>query len=324
MTVIDAHMHVVGDHPDTIAFLESKGLHLLNICVAESNDIWRVQEGDPYRKLAQEHPNRYSWCTTFDLPTFEPDYVERVIDALDRDFAAGAVACKVWKNIGMEVRNPEGDLVLVDDPLFEPIFAHRAKIQKPLLMHIAEPLACWQPLTQESPHREYYTNNPEWHMYGRQDMPSHARLIASRDAVLAKHPTLRVIGAHLGSLEYDVAEVARRLERYPNFAVDISARLGDLMYQDGERVREFFDRFADRILFGTDIVARTPHSSLTPSDRAQQIATLEDSYADHFRYFNTDEVLTHRGATTRGIHLSDEVLEKFYRANARQWYALGA
>ena len=324
MTIIDAHTHVAGDHPDTLEFLERKGLHLLNICVAESNESWCDQEGKPYRQLAHAFPERYSWCTTFDLPTFQPDYIERVIERLDRDFAAGAVACKVWKNVGMEVRNPKGDLVLVDDPLFEPIFAHLADIQKPLLMHIAEPLACWLPLTHESPHRAYYLANPEWHMHGRSDMPSHATLIASRDAVLAKHPTLRVVGAHLGSLEHDVDAVAERLERYPNFAVDVSARLGDLMSQDGERVRAFFDTFADRILFGTDIVMRTPHAELPANERARQVATLEEAYSDHFRYFETDEELSHGGVTSRGIHLDDHTLEKFYTSNARTWYQLGA
>jgi len=322
MPIIDAHMHLNGDHPDTLALLEARDLRLLNICVAEHNDTWRTQERDPYHRLAREHPERYAWCTSFDLPTFEPDYVERVIAGLDQDLADGAVACKVWKNIGMEVRTPAGEWLMVDDPLFDPVFDHLARNGVPLLMHIAEPLACWRPLSEAGPHQAYYQRHPEWHMHGRSDVPSHERLMAARDAVLARHPRLRVIGAHLGSLEYDVAEVAQRLERYPNFAVDTSARLGDLMAQDGEAVRAFFLRYPERILFGTDVVLRTAHSTLPAAELARQIAQLEASYDDHARYFETDDVVTHRGVTSRGIHLPDDVLERFYRQNARAWYPL--
>ncbi len=321
--MIDAHMHLNGDHPDTLALLADRDLCLLNICVAEHNDVWREQERTPYRRLAQQHPERYAWCTTFDLPTFETDYVERVIAGLERDFADGAVACKVWKNIGMEVRNPAGAWIMVNDPLFTPIFDYLARVDRPLLMHIAEPLACWRPLSEAGPHQAYYQSNPSWHMHGRGDVPSHEALIAARDDVLARHPRLRVIGAHLGSLEHDVHEVAARLERYPNFAVDTSARLGDLVAQDGEEVRAFFRRYAERILFGTDIVMRTPHTSLSAAERARQIEQLERSYDDHARYFETDQPVTHRGCTSPGIHLPDDVLERFYGANARAWYPLG-
>lgn len=322
MEIIDAHMHVNGDHSDTIDYLKSKNLKLLNICVAHDNTIWGKRKDERYQQLAEKYPERYAWCTTFELPDFEPDYVERVLGELERDFKNGAVACKVWKNIGMEVRKPDGELLLVDDPLFKPIFDFLARSEKPLLMHIAEPLACWRPLSEPSPHQNYYQNNPEWHMYGRTDMPSHEELIASRDNVIEQNPDLRVVGAHLGSLDYDVAEVAKRLEKYPNFAVDISARLGDLMTQDNDTVRAFFSKYQDRILFGTDIVMREPHSSLSPEERAKQIASLDQTYDDHFRYFETDETVTHRGVTTAGVHLDDSVLEKFYRDNAQVWYQI--
>lgn len=321
MKIIDAHAHVVGDHPDTVTFLENKDIKLLNICVAENNDTWRKKEGEPYKQLAQQHPERYAWCTSFDLPTFDDtDYVDKVIEQLEKDFQQGAVACKVWKNIGMEVRKPDGELLLVDDPLFEPLFEYLTRKEKPLLMHIAEPRACWRPISEESPHREYYKNHPEWHMHGRKTMPSHEELIAARDKVVEKHPQLKVIGAHLASLEHDVGEVAKRLDRYPNFAVDISARLGDLLYQDRRVVRDFFIQYQDRILFGTDIVMRQPHSALSEEKRKQLLDDMQRTYSTHFRYFETDEQVSHRGGTSRGIHLPDNLLAKFYAQNARSWF----
>ncbi len=321
-TIIDAHNHVVGDHPDTLELLARHGVKVLNICFAEADGSWRTQMREPYARLSQRYPERYAWCTSFDLPTFEDGYVERVLEGLERDLEAGAVACKIWKNVGLEVRRPDGAMLLVDDALFDPIFAYLTCVEKPLLMHVAEPIACWRPVSEASPHQVYYRDNPEWHMHGRTDVPSHEALIASRDRVVARHPGLRVIGAHLGSLEHDVGAVAERLERYPNLAVDMSARLADLMTQDGDAVRAFFLRYRDRILFGTDVVMRTPHASLGAAERARQLAVLGRTYRDYFDYLETDRVVQHKGVVARGIALPDDVLEQVYRANARAWYGL--
>jgi len=264
VTIIDAHNHVIGDHADSLELLAKHDLQLLNICFAETDGAWRRQMREPYARLSQRYPERYAWCTSFDLPSFEDGYVERVLEGLERDFEAGAVACKVWKNIGMEVRSPDGALLMIDDPLFDPIFAFLTQVGKPLLMHIAEPVACWRPLSEASPHQQYYQSNPQWHMHGRSDVPSHEALIAARDRVVAKHPALRVVAAHLGSLEHDVGAVAERLARHANLAVDMSARLGDMLNHDTEAVRELFLRYPDRILFGIDVVMRTPHAGPPP------------------------------------------------------------
>jgi len=321
MSIIDAHIHYGDDHPDLVAFFDEYNLKLLNICVAHSGESWQTTQAERYRDLSARRPNHFAWCTTFDLPRFDdPDYVESVIQQLDQDFEAGAVACKVWKNIGMEVKTPAGDFFMVDDPLLDPIFEHIARWDRTLLMHIAEPLACWQPLDEQNPHYGYYSRNPEWHMYTRPDYPSHQQLMDARDHLIEKHPDLRMIGAHLGSLEYDVDEVAARLDRYPNFAVDTSARLVDMAIQDSEKVRQFFIDYSDRILFGTDVVMRQPPSAMNPEERAQAIQSLRETYEMNFAYFESGEDLTLRGRNTRGLALPQEVLTRIYRTNAERWY----
>src|SRR5688572_11208650 len=120
MTKIDAHIHFRGDHPEARALLEELGLKVLNICVA-SNPRWREIEAEPYQRLAQQCPDRFAWCTSFDVPDGQPDYADRIIAGLERDFAAGAVGCKAWKNIGMEVRNACGDFLMIDNSIFDPI-----------------------------------------------------------------------------------------------------------------------------------------------------------------------------------------------------------
>ncbi len=120
------------------------------------------------------------------------------------------------------------------------MYAHLVSRRKPLLAHLAEPREAWLPLDPKSVHYGYYSQNPQWHLYGKPEYPSHARLMDARDHILSKHPGLVMIGAHIGSLEYDVDEVAKRLDTYPNFHVEVSARTRDLTRQPSAKVRAFF------------------------------------------------------------------------------------
>jgi len=316
MLRIDAHVHYNGDHEECLALLERLDLKLLNVSVAHGpDDPWR-DRAEAFRALAQAHPDRYAWCTTFDEPDGADDYAERVIAGLEEDLSRDAIACKVWKNIGMSARKPSGAFLMVDDPAFDPIYTYLAREGRTLLMHIGEPLACWQPLDERDPHYAYYSTHPEWHMYGRAGYPSHAELIAARDHVLEKFPELQVVGAHLGSLEYDVHEVAKRLERYPNFVVDTSARTKDLACQDREAVRAFFEAYPDRVLFGTDAVIRDSHRAMSREEREAALARMTERYVREFAYYESDGELTVAGRTVHGLGLASEVLEQLYYGNA--------
>jgi hypothetical protein len=321
MPIVDAHIHYADSHPALLATLDDLDLKLLNVCVAQdAHGAWREQ-AERYGRHTRAHPRRYAWCTSFDLPRFhDPHYVDAVLQGLERDFAAGAVACKVWKNLGMEVRGPDGAFFMVDDPLLEPVFDALARWGRTLLMHMAEPLACWQPLDPETPHYGYYSQHPEWHMYRKPGYPAHADLMAARDRVVERHPGLRIVGAHLASLEYDVDQVAARLARFPNLAVDVSARLEDLACQDSAKVREFFLRFPDQILFGTDVVMGPPPSALAEPEARSAVAALGAVYAEHFAYFESGATVQVRGREVQGLGLPPHILDRFYRANAQVWY----
>lgn len=322
MYTIDAHIHFVCDHPDCLALLAELDLKLLNVCVVHrSDEPWRLQ-AERYRQLAQAYPDRYAWCTSFDLPDGTAEWAERVIAQLEQDFSVdgAAVGCKIWKNVGMEVVKADGSFLMADDPLFDPVYEYLARTGKPLLAHLGEPLACWQPLGPDNPHDDYYSQHPEWYMHSRPEFPSHGMIIAARDRVLQKHPTLRVIGAHLGSLEYDVGEIARRLDAYPNFAVDTSARTYDLSLQDSSKVREFIMAYQDRILFGTDLVQRDLKWSLDGETRQQILNQVRDTYRAVRAYYESSEMVILRGREVQGLGLPQAILEKLYHKNALAWF----
>ena len=322
---IDAHVHVRSDHPDSIALYDKLNIKLLNNCfVDEPGSLWRTQGEAPlikYKQLTERYPEQYAWITSFDLPGFDdPDYADRVIAHLDEDFAAGSVGCKVWKNIGMEIKKPSGEFVMIDDPVFEPIFTHLEKIGRPLLMHIADPVVGWLPLDEKNVHYEYFSNYPEFHFYNKPGYPTHKQLMTARDSVVARYPNLLMIGAHLGSLAHDVDLVAKRLDQFPNFMVDVSARVIDLAVQDRDKVRQFFGKYSDRILFGTDQVDFQTHCSIAPDERREILDKIQKGYEDYFNYFATDDQMVVNGRDAQGIALPDTILQKFYTGNARRCY----
>jgi predicted TIM-barrel fold metal-dependent hydrolase len=183
--------------------------------------------------------------------------------------------------------------------------------------HLAEPIAAWQPLDPRSPDYGYYKNNPAWYVYGRAGVPSKEAILAARDRMLEKNPRLRVVGCHLGSMEEDVDDIARRLDRYPNFAVDTAARVVHLMRQPREKVRAFLIRYSDRVLYGTDI-------GIIPGDDALKVAhQLEERYARDWAYFATTQAIEDEGRTITGLGLPEPVLRKLFRENALAWTGLG-
>lgn len=325
MPRIDAHAHICSDHPAVLDLLARLDLTCFNICVASEGNDWRGRQRDAYCDLARRHGERYRWITSFDLPDVnDPDYVDRVIADIDRDFADGAIAVKAWKNIGMAVRDAEGGFLQIDHPVLTPILDHVARSGRPMLMHLGEPLACWQALDPDNPHYGYYRNNPQWHMHGRDDHPSHGEIMAAWDRVLDRHRDLRVIGAHFGSQEYDVRAVAARMDRFPHYAVDTSARMADLAWQHPKAVTDFLTAYGDRVLFGIDhgFKDHPSDASLADAARARFLEEYEASVVEAEAYFERSGPVTVRERKVDGLGLDPSLIDRLFRANAIDWYQL--
>jgi predicted TIM-barrel fold metal-dependent hydrolase len=324
--LIDAHLHYLGEHPVILQWLADNDVKLLNIAVAGQNDGWRRLAG-VYRRLAREHPARYAWCTSFTLPDFgaadfsATAYQQRVLHGLEQDFADGALGCKLWKAVGMSIQKADKSFLQMDDPLFDPIYAWFVAHRRPLMVHIADPMSAWEPLDEKNASRPYYEKNPQWHMYGRKDRPHHSEIIAARDRVLQRHPKLRMIGAHLGSLEYDVDQLARTFAAHPNFAVDTSAtnRIASLSRQGRQKVRAFFIAYQDRLLFGTDRVTQGEPGT-SPRDVARMIDSLRTPLQTGWDYYATDKTQLISGQSCPGLALPEAVLTKLFYSNARRWF----
>jgi predicted TIM-barrel fold metal-dependent hydrolase len=272
------------------------------------------------------HPERLLLCTSFDASRIEePDFAETTIAQLRTDLARGAVMVKVWKNVGLVYKDSQGNFIQIDDPRFQPVWDFLTEEGIPVLAHIGEPKAAWLPLDEKNPHYDYYANHPQYHAYNDPTMPRWETIIEARDAWLARNPDLTVIGAHLGSMAYDVDEVAKRLDAYPHFYVETAERFGDMAIQPTEKVRAFFLKYQDRILYGTDLGTRGPESDLS----AQELEEERDDYIDrrfqvHWDYLTRSDSVefvrtgTPFRVTTKGLGLLRDVVEKFYYRNAER------
>jgi predicted TIM-barrel fold metal-dependent hydrolase len=317
MNPIDAHAHLFKDDPALYAVMERLHLHLLDVCVANRNGILGALPLEISRALSfvRGSDGHASLCTTFDPFKYgRPDFVQNAIMQINENFAEGAVAVKIWKNIGMELKAPHGKYVMPDDPAFEPIYQDIAAHNKTLLAHVAEPDSCWLPPDPKSPDYEYYKQNPEWYMYLHPGRPSKQQILAARDRLVAENPHLRVVGAHLGSMERNVDEIERDLDRYPNFAVDTAARMEYLMLAPRQKVRAFLINYQDRIIYGTDMEIKVSDPT------AQAVEEWEGQYARDWKSLATDDTLEYEGRRVKGLDLPRPVLRKIFHDNAVHWF----
>jgi len=316
---IDAHVHIRTTNPEITSFAIEEGFKFIMPCTRSGSreDIDRQLNYARIHKA--KFPQDFSYLTTFSMERFEEqDWQEEVIKLLEKDFKEGAIGVKVWKDIGMTFRDSLGNFIMIDDPRFDPVLQLIAEHNKTVVAHIGEPRNCWLPLDSMTVNsdRSYYQNHPEYHMYTHPDYPSYEDQINARDNMLAKHPDLRVVGAHLGSLEWNVDELAERLEKYPNFAVDMAARVCHFQVQGEEKVRDFIVKYQDRLMYATDFGIRDE------SDLEEMISEIGQEWKDDWRYFSTEEMMSNPKIPNdyRGLGFDNEVLRKIYYDNVFQWF----
>lgn len=217
----------------------------------------------------------------------------------------GAQGLKIWKPLGLHIRDPRGELVPVDDQRLDPIWQTAADLRIPVLIHVADPVAFFQPLTPSNERWEELHAHPDWH-FPSPPFPAFRDIMDQLEGLVARHPSTTFIGAHVGCYAENLAWVGGLLERYPNFNVDISARISELGRQPYS-ARRFFLQYSERILFGTDA------------------GPEPDVYRTYYRFLETDdEYFSYDGKAIPsqgrwaiyGLHLPEDVLENVYRRNA--------
>jgi predicted TIM-barrel fold metal-dependent hydrolase len=270
------------------------------------------------RRFEKPHPQRF---LTFTEPLWDQsnraDYGRVQADAIAGASKAGARGLKVLKTLGLYLREnvTEGRLVKIDDRRFDPMWEACGSLHMPVAIHVSDPEAFFLPTDRFNERFEELNNHPDWSFHGK-DFPSNAELLEARNRVLARHPKTQFILLHVGNDAENLPYVSECLDRYANTFVELGARIGELGRQP-RMAQRFFDRYQDRILFGTDAV---PNGTDTP----QQIFG-DQLYEIYFRFLETeDEYFDYAPAPTPpqgrwriyGLGLRDQILKKVYQQNA--------
>lgn len=219
----------------------------------------------------------------------------------------GAQGLKIWKPFGLHVKDHNNKRVRVNDDRLEPLWETVAELKVPVMIHVADPVAFFDPLDATNERWEELHEHPDWHFSAAQ-YPSFMMIMEDFASLVRRHVNTTFIGAHAGCYAENLAWVSALLDECPNFYVDMSARLGELGRQPYS-ARTFFLKHAERILFGTDADA-----SLATYRLYYRFLETDDEY---FSYNTTNPPAQGRWYAY-GLYLPDEVLKKVYDQNARR------
>ena len=276
------------------------------------------------RLLQDAHPGRfYVFTEPMWSRASEPGYANLQAEEIRKAHRAGAKGLKVLKTLGLFLRDggATGPLVKVDDPRFDPMWEVCGELGLPVAIHVADPAAFFLPIDRFNERYEELERHPDWSFYDR-DFPAQRDLIEALARVIARHPRTQFLGMHVASDAEDLAYVSGLLDRLPNLAVEIGARINELGRQP-RATRRFFERYQDRVLFGTDAV---PGGVETP----QQVFG-DELYQIYFRFLETeDEYFDYAPAPVPpqgrwriyGLGLPEPILRKVYHQNAERLLGL--
>jgi predicted TIM-barrel fold metal-dependent hydrolase len=321
--VVDAHNHLGepfgsewGERSaaDLAAALDASGVE----AVVDLDGGWGERLQAEIARWQEALPGRVAVFAALDYERWgsDPSFGETEAARLREGVAAGARGLKVWKTLGLRARDPAGRLIAVDDARLDALWAAAGELGVPVTIHVADPIAFFEPLDAFNERLEELAANPDWHFWptrppGRPDadgFPPFDELIDALEALVARHPATTFIGAHVGCAAEDLARVSAILERCPNFHVDLAARIAELGRQP-RAARAFIERWSERVLFGTDMGPdpawyRVYYRFLETADESFAYDADEDAAPTQGRW------------RIHGLDLPDDVLRRVYRDNA--------
>ena len=232
-------------------------------------------------------------------------FVEWAAGRLKVQKEAGAQGLKIWKPFGLHVKDDKGALVKVDDERLIPIWETAGELGLPVLIHVADPVAFFDPIDETNERWEEIGAHPDW-AFTSPPFPPFMEIMNGFFNLVKRHTNTVFIGAHVGCYGENLGWVGKMLDECPNYCIDISARLGELGRQP-YTARKFFIQHQDRILYGSD---------MSPDLDAYRLSFRLLETDDEYFNYNVGDVPQQGRFYAYGLYLPDDVLEKVYRLNA--------
>lgn len=326
--VIDAHNHLFGDlsAEQLVAAMDAAGVRLWlnvtgNVTMPLVNNTYTIarRRFDVFAEhYLRRYPGRFAAFTMADFAQWgdpvllkDDGWVDRCLEHFEEDLAQGACGLKVTKELGLFFRDRRGELLRVDDERLYPLWERAGQRGVPVLIHVSDPMAFFQPIDQYNEHYLTLREFPAWSFLGSHF--SKDELLRQRNRMIADHPTTLFLLPHVANLPEDLAAVGELLDTYPNVIIDFSARIDELGRQP-YTAHDFFVQYQDRILFGLDM-------PVSPEAYRCYYRLLET----RDEYFDYPDYIGRFGVYTRwklyGLNLPDPVLRKIYHENAERYIA---
>ncbi len=310
--VIDVHNHVNDAMGIEDSMPPQRVIEVMDNTNVKTVVILTGMWGEKLQKvldtMVKPYPGRFIVFTQMDWSKIDdPNFSQEMVAQLDDAVGRGARGLKVLKDFGLGVKDKTGKLITVDDPRMDPVWEECGRLGIPVSIHVTDPEAFFHPIDNTNERYEELTDHPDWSFYGPQ-FPSKVSILEARDRVIARHPGTTFVALHLANWPENLDYVSGELDKYPNMMVEFGARQAELGRQP-RRARDFFIKYQDRIMFGTD-------NGMT-----------EEMYRNHFRWLETgDEYFDYWGYPGQGrwkiygMELPDPVLEKIYHLNAERLF----
>jgi predicted TIM-barrel fold metal-dependent hydrolase len=314
VAVIDAHNHLgrwlstdwmTPDLPQLLAVMDAHGVER----IVNLDGRWADELSANVARYDRAHPGRFTtFCHVDWARLVEPDGTATLLAQLEDCHRRGARGVKIWKDLGLTVRDGSGQLVMPDDPRVVAVVRRAGDLGLPVLIHVADPVAFFEPLDEHNERLEELASMPQWWFGDRDRHPTFDALMTALDTLVAAADGTAFIGAHVGCHAEDLAAVSAMLHRRPNFTVDLGGRLAEI----GRQPRAFARLVAEhptRVLFGTDAFPLEAQA-LTVAYRFLETGD------EHFDYAPGEDVPPQGRWAISGAQLSAVQLEAVYRGNA--------
>ena len=312
---VDAHNHLgrwlgeAGVWTADVAEL----LDVMDACnvasIVNLDGMWGDELEANLERYDRAHPGRFVTFAHLDWREVgEAGFGERMAASLRDSVRRGARGLKVWKHLGLRFRDDRDRLIAPDDERLDPVWQTAGELGIPVTIHLADPIAFFDPIDERNERLEELLANPDW-WFGGPGLPSFDELLASFESLVSRHPATTFIGAHVACAAEDLVWVAQMLDRYPNLHADIAARIAELGRQP-RAARALIERHPDRLLFGVDLF---PPKAGIYAIHFRFLETLDE----HFAYDLEDPPPQGRWAIS-GLGLPSDILSAVYAGNARR------
>ena len=205
-----------------------------------------------------------------------------------------------------------------DSPVYEPYWQKLEESGTPLIFHVNDPEEFW-----DAERVPQWAKEQGW-FYGDGTFTNNEKQYSEVIQVLKRHPKLKVVFAHFFFLSAQLERLGGYLDQFPGMCVDLTP--GIEMYHNftlhPEKTRDFFIKYQDRILYGTDIGAKallsTPEEGIEKLESHVRVEVVRHFLEEDGEFqldVDSGFLFGKFAEPYRGIHLPLEILEKVYHKN---------